>query len=141
MTEEGDAQASGEGLITRSSAHDFQTTLDRLTGSLHAKGVTIFAVIDHAAGAQSAGLALEPTTVVVFGDPRAGTPLMQARQSVGIDLPLKVLVWRDAAGAVRLTYNDPAWIARRHGLDPDAHPPVAGMSRALAMFVQAATDA
>jgi len=126
------------GLTTLASRQDFQTTLDRLIRALKDKGVTVFAVIDHAAGAQAAGLALGPTTVVVFGDPRAGTPLMQARQSVGIDLPLKMLVWRDAAGATQVSYNDPAWIARRHGLDPDAQPGVAKMSAALAMFAAAA---
>jgi uncharacterized protein (DUF302 family) len=127
-----------DGLATLSSRHDFQTTLGRLTAALEARGATVFAVIDHAAGAESAGLPLGPTTVVVFGDPRAGTPLMQARQSVGIDLPLKMLVWRDGAGSTQLSYNDPAWIARRHGLDPDAQPSVAKMSAALAMVAAAA---
>jgi uncharacterized protein (DUF302 family) len=136
-----DKSSDPDGLVTLAGRHDFKTTLDRLTAALKAKDVTIFALIDHAAGAKAAGLALEPTTVVVFGDPHAGTPLMRARQSVGIDLPLKVLVWADAAGAVWLSYNDPAWIARRHGLDPNAHPPVAGMSKALAMFAQAAVGA
>lgn len=102
-----------DGLITLRSAHDFPTTLDRLLKVLEAKGVIVFARIDHAAGAASVGLALRPTTVVVFGNPTAGTPLMQAAQSAGVDLPLKALVWEDAGGAVNLSYNDPAWIATR----------------------------
>jgi uncharacterized protein (DUF302 family) len=131
-------QNSVEGLTTVASAYDFQTTLGRLTAAMTARQATIFAVIDHAKGAEAAGLPLGPTTVVLFGDPRAGTPLMQASQTVGIDLPLKVLVWQDPAGAVWLSYNDPAWIARGHGLDPDASPAVARMSAALTMFTTAA---
>jgi uncharacterized protein (DUF302 family) len=96
-----------DGLVTLQSSHDFATTLERLTAALEAKGVRVFAQIDHAAGATSAGLELRPTTLVVFGNPVAGTPLMQAAQTVGIDLPLKALVWQDAQGAVHLTYNDP----------------------------------
>jgi len=133
-----DAHSDVDGLVTLASAHDFPTTLDRLTDAMTARHATVFAVIDHAAGADAAGLALRPTTVVVFGDPRAGTPLMQARQTAGIDLPLKILVWRDEAGAVWLSYNDPAWIARRHGVVPDALPSVARMAEALAAFTSAA---
>ena len=136
-----DAQPGSEGLTTLASRHDFQTTLTRLTDVLAARQATIFAVIDHAAGAEAAGLPLRPTTVVIFGDPRAGTPLMQARQSAGIDLPLKILVWQDEDGAVWLSYNQPAWIARRHGLDPQALPVAAGMAGALTMFTEAAAGA
>ena len=107
-----------DGLVTLQSSHDFATTLERLTAALESKGVRVFAQIDHAAGATSAGLELRPTTLVVFGNPVAGTPLMQAVQTAGIDLPLKALVWQDAQGAVHLTYNDPVWIAARHGLEP-----------------------
>ena len=130
-----DARPDPDGLVTVASRHDVHATLDRLVGALKAGGATLFAVIDHAAGAKEAGLDLAPTTVVVFGDPRAGTALMLARQSVGIDLPLKVLVWRDEAGAAQLSYNDPAWIARRHGLDPEALPNVARMAAMLATLI------
>jgi uncharacterized protein (DUF302 family) len=130
-----------DGLTTLASRHDFETTLDRLTGALAARGANVFAVIDHAAGAEGAGLAMPPTTVVIFGDPRAGTPLMQARGSVGIDLPLKILVWVDTAGATQVSYNDPAWIARRHGLNPDTLPNVALMAGAVANFASAAAEA
>ena len=129
-----------DGLITLRSAHDFPTTLDRLLKVLEAKGVTVFARIDHAAGAASVGLALRPTTVVVFGNPAAGTPLMQAAQSAGIDLPLKALVWEDAGGAVNLSYNDPAWIAARHALGTGAQQAVTALSGALKAFAAHATD-
>ena len=130
-----DARPDPDGLVTVASQHDVQATLDRLVAALKAGGATLFAVIDHAAGAKEAGLDLAPTTVVVFGDPRAGTALMQARQTVGIDLPLKILVWQGEAGAAQLSYNDPAWIARRHGLDPDALPNIGRMAAMLAALV------
>ena len=81
-----------------------------------AKGLTIFARIDHAAGATSVGLPLRPTELLIFGNARGGTPLMQLAQTIGIDLPLKMLAWEDAAGKTWLSYNDPAWLAARHGI-------------------------
>jgi uncharacterized protein (DUF302 family) len=128
-----------DGLVTLRSAHDFKTTLDRLLQALKARGVTVFAQIDHAAGAAGAGLTLRPTTLVVFGNPAAGTPLMQGIQTAGIDLPLKALVWQDADGAVHLSYNDPAWIADRHGAG--ALPAVGAMATALKAFASHATGA
>jgi uncharacterized protein (DUF302 family) len=128
-----------DGLITLRSAHDFATTLDRLLKAIEAKGATVFARIDHAAGAASAGLPLRPTTLVIFGNPAAGTPLMQAEQTAGIDLPLKALVWQDAGGAVNLSYNDPAWIAARHALGGRTPPAVAALSGALKTFAAQAT--
>ena len=127
------------GLVKAQSMHDVATTLARFTAALEAKGVTIFARIDHAEGARSVGLALRPTTVVIFGNPATGTPLMQAAQPAGIDLPLKVLVWQDADGATYLAYNDPAWIAARHGAGPGAEPTIAALSGALAAFAAHAT--
>jgi uncharacterized protein (DUF302 family) len=128
-----------DGLITLRSAHDFPTTLDRLLKALEAKGVTVFARIDHAAGAASADLPLRPTTLVIFGNPAAGTPLMQAEQTAGIDLPLKALVWQDTGGAVNLSYNDPAWIAARHAPDGATPPDVAALSGAVKVFAAQAT--
>ena len=128
-----------DGLVTLQSAHDFATTLERLTAALESKGVRVFAQIDHAAGATSAGLELRPTTLVVFGNPVAGTPLMQAVQTAGIDLPLKALVWQDAQGAVQLTYNDPVWIAARHGLDRGAEQAVTALAAGLAAFARIST--
>jgi uncharacterized protein (DUF302 family) len=130
-----------DGLVTLQSSHDVATTLERLTAALEAKGVRVFARIDHAAGAASLGLTLRPTTLVIFGNPAAGTPLMQAAQTVGIDLPLKALVWQDAQGVVHLTYNDPAWIAARHGLDGGADQAVAAIAAGLSAFARHATGA
>lgn len=109
-----------DGLVTLRSAHDFKTTLDRLLQALKAKAVRVFAVVDHAGGAAGVGLKLRPTTLVVFGNPAAGTPLMQAAQTAGVDLPMKALVWQDAEGAVNVSYDDPAWIAVRHELGASA---------------------
>ena len=104
-----------QGLTTIKSSHSAKETMNRLETAVTAKGLTVFARIDHAAGAATAGLALRPTEVLVFGNAKGGTPLMEAVQTVGIDLPLKALVWQDAAGETWLSYNDPAWLAARHG--------------------------
>ena len=93
-----------------------QDTMDRLEAAVKAKGMTVFARIDHAAGAAGAGLSLQPTAVLMFGNAKAGTPLMQSVQTIGIDLPLKALVWQDISGDTWLSYNDPTWLAQRHGL-------------------------
>ncbi|HTR15434.1 MAG TPA: DUF302 domain-containing protein [Acetobacteraceae bacterium] len=127
------------GLITLASEHGFTMTLERLQEALRTKGVTVFALFDHAAGAADAGLSLLPTTVVVFGNPAAGTPLMQESRIAGIDLPLKVLVWEEG-GRVWLTYNDPHWIAARHRL-VSAAPAVAAMAKLLAAVVGQAVAA
>jgi uncharacterized protein (DUF302 family) len=103
------------GLITHPSAHSAKDTIDRLEAQVTSKGMTVFARIDHAAGAREAGLALRPTELLIFGNAKGGTPLMQASQTMGIDLPLKALAWQDANGKVWLSYNDPAWLAQRHG--------------------------
>jgi uncharacterized protein (DUF302 family) len=130
---------ANNGLITLPSAYDMPTTLARFGAALEAKGVTVFARIDHAAGAQSAGLALRPTMLIIFGNPAAGTPLMQAAQTAGIDLPLKALVWQGDDGTAHLTYNDPLWIATRHGLGSEVHQAAAALAKALAAFAQHAT--
>ena len=90
--------------------------MDRLEAEIHGKGMTVFARIDHGAGAADAGLELRPTNLIIFGNARGGTPLMQTSQTSGIDLPLKALVWQDAAGKTWLSYNEPRWIVQRHGL-------------------------
>ena len=104
------------GLVTVPSAHGAAETVERLEAALRQKGVHLFARIDHAEGARQAGLSLRPTVVLLFGNPQVGTALMQANQTAGLDLPLKALVWEDGTGKVWLTYNDPAYLARRHGL-------------------------
>lgn len=120
------------GLITIRSAFGPDETMQRLRAAVEAKGMTIFAHIDHAAGATAAGLPLRPTDLLIFGAAKGGTPLMQAAQTAGIDLPLKALVWRDADGATWLSYNDPAWLAERHGAEAALAQPLAGALRALA---------
>ncbi|HWS07089.1 MAG TPA: DUF302 domain-containing protein [Xanthobacteraceae bacterium] len=120
-----------DGLISTVSAYSARDTMDRLLAALAKRNMTVFARIDHAAGAASAGLALRPTEVVIFGNPKGGTALMQDRQSAGIDLPLKALVWQDADGKVWLSYNDPAWIVQRHGLGSASAGAVEAMAKAL----------
>lgn len=122
---------SVEGLVTAESAFGPAETMDRLEEGVKAMGMTVFARIDHAAGAAKAGMELRPTELLIFGNPKAGTPLMMAGQTIGIDLPLKALVWQDEAGATRIGWNDPAWLAGRHGLGGDAGAVAAKMGAAL----------
>ncbi len=103
-----------DGLIAVKSPHPPQETLNRLEMFAKQKGMTIFARIDHAAGAAKVGEKLRPTEVLIFGNPKGGTPFMACAQTIGIDLPMKALAWEDAAGQVWLGYNDPAFVARRH---------------------------
>ena len=105
-----------EGLTTIPSRFGPKETMDRLENEVRTHGMNIFARIDHAAGAREAGLELRSTEVIIFGNARGGTPLMQWSQTAGIDLPLKALVWQDATGKTSISYNEPNWIARRHGL-------------------------
>ena len=128
------------GLITLPSAHGAKATADRLAAEVAAKGMVVFARVDHAAGAKKVGLALRPTEVLIFGNAKGGTPLMQAKQTIGIDLPLKALVWEDADGKVWLTYNDPAWLAQRHGA-PGLAEVTGRLGAALAGLAKAATGA
>ena len=128
-----------DGLISAKSNFGPAETLERLEAAIKAKGFTVFARVDHAAGASSVGLTLRPTEVVIFGNPKGGTPLMQAAQTAGIDLPLKALVWQDEAGVTFVSYNDPAWIAKRHGLGQGTEPAVKAMSGLLDALVKAAT--
>ncbi len=127
------------GLITIQSAHSAAETLSQLEVALKAKGIQIFARIDHAAGAASVGLELRPTLLLIFGDPRAGTALMEADQRVGVDLPLKALIWEDASGQVFVTHDDPHWIARRHGLTGPAAEAAGRLAAGLKGLANAAT--
>jgi uncharacterized protein (DUF302 family) len=113
--------------------------MDRLETEIRAQKMEIFARIDHAAGAAAAGLELRPTELIIFGNARGGTPLMQSVQTVGIDLPLKALVWEDASGTTWLSYNEPNWIAHRHGV-ANAEPVVSKMSAALSAMSRKATE-
>jgi uncharacterized protein (DUF302 family) len=105
-----------DGVVVKKSNYSVGETIDRLAAILGEKGLTVFARIDHEAGASKASLELRPTTVLIFGNPKLGTPLMQAAPTVAIDLPQKALAYEDAAGDVYLLYNDPAYLAARHGI-------------------------
>ena len=128
-----------EGLTTVATSFGPKETMDRFAAAATAKGLTVFARIDHAAGAAAVGLPLRATELLVFGNAKGGTPLMQAAQTIGIDLPLKALVYEDAAGKTWLAYNDPVWLARRHGLGQEVEPTVKAMAAALAALATAAT--
>jgi uncharacterized protein (DUF302 family) len=108
-----------EGLVVSPSAHGPADTMQRLIAAVTAKGLAILAHIDHAGAAAKVGMELRPTDLLIFGNPKGGTPLMQASQTMGIDLPLKALVWQDGDGKTWLGYNDPAWFCARHGVDND----------------------
>jgi uncharacterized protein (DUF302 family) len=126
------------GLTTLPSNHGPLDTMNRLEIAVKAKGMTVFARIDHAAGADSVGLSLLPTELLIFGSANAGTPLMQAVRTIAIDLPLKAMVWQDAAGRTWLGYNDPAWLATRHGLDGTTSAVISQMTRVLEAVAKAA---
>ena len=128
-----------EGLLSIRSRFGPNETMDRLEAAIRAQGMEVFARIDHAAGASEAGLELRPTEVIIFGNARGGTPLMQSVQTIGIDLPLKALVWEDASGTTWLSYNEPSWIAQRHGV-ANAEPVVSKMSAALSAMSRKATE-
>ena len=123
---------ASDGLITVTSKVGPQETLRRLENAITARGMTVFARVDHAAGARAAHLDLRPTDLLIFGSPKAGTPLMQMDQTVGIDLPLKALVFQDAEQGTIIVLDDPAWIARRHGLGEAANRVVSKMKSLLA---------
>ena len=130
---------AADGLITLSSSHGPKDTMDRLAAEITARGMTVFARVDHAAGAADAGLSLRPTELLIFGNAKGGTPLMQSDQTIGIDLPLKALVWQDASGRTWLSYNDPGWLAKRHGLGAEVDPAVKAMAAALNAIATKAT--
>jgi len=128
-----------EGMIAVASRLAPAEALDRLSRIATEKGLTVFARIDHEAGARAIGLDLRPTALLIFGNAKAGTPVMQAAQTAGIDLPLKVLAWRDADGKDWLGYIDPLWIGARHGAD--AKPALTKMAEGLAAIVRQVAEA
>jgi uncharacterized protein (DUF302 family) len=128
-----------EGLISKRSGFGPEETMKRLEAEVKAKGLTVFAHVDHAAGAATVGLPLRPTDLLIFGNAKGGTPLMQSVQSIGIDLPLKMLVWQDAEGVTWVSYNDPAWFAHRHGLDDSTKATVSALTGALNAIATGAT--
>ena len=129
-----------DGLITIGSSFGPEETMNRIEAEVRARGMTVFARVDHAAGAAAVGLSLRPTDLLIFGTAKAGTPLMESVQTAGIDLPLKVLVWQDASGSTWLSYNDPGLLLRRHGLgDEGAKATVNAMTAALSAIARTAT--
>jgi uncharacterized protein (DUF302 family) len=126
-----------QGLTTLKSSHGPRDTMNRLEAAVKARGMTVFARIDHSAGAAAAGLSLNPTELLIFGNARGGTPLMRTAQTIGIDLPMKALVWQDASGSTWLSYNDPAWLAQRHGLS-GTEVPIGNLTGALDAVAKAA---
>jgi len=130
---------AADGLITIRSQHGPQETMARLEAEVKAKGMTVFARVDHAAGAAAVGLPLRPTDLLIFGVARGGTPLVPSVQTIGIDLPLKALVWQDASGKVWLSYNDPASLAKRHGAGAGTEPIIRAMTGLLGELARKAT--
>ena len=128
---------SAEGLVKLTSAYAPTVTMDRLQAVVKEKGMKVFARVNHSAGAAKIGKELRPTELLIFGNPKGGTPFMECAQTVGIDLPLKMLVWEDPAGKVWVGYNDPAYLAKRHGV-PDCTV-VPNMADALEKFARYAT--
>ena len=130
---------AADGLTTIRSSYGPKDTMSRLEAAVKAKGMTVFSRIDHAAGAAEVGLSLRPTELLIFGNAKGGTPLMQSIQTIGIDLPLKALVCEDASGNTWLSYNDPSWLAKRHGLGPEIDPTLKALSAALSAVARTAT--
>lgn len=131
--------AADPGLTHVKSSHDVKNTADRLEAVLSEKGMTVFLRINHSEGARSVGKQLRPTELVIFGNPKVGAPLMQCGQTIGIDLPQKALIWQDESGQVWLTYNDPQYLASRHGIDA-CQAVLDKVQTALKNFAQAATQ-
>jgi len=130
---------TANGLITIESRNGPEETMNRFEAEVRARGMTVFAHIDHAAGATAVGLPLRPTELLIFGHAKTGTPLMQSNQMIGIDLPLKALVWQDASGTTWLSYNDPAFLAHRYGVDGADDTTVNAMAAALKAIASKAT--
>jgi uncharacterized protein (DUF302 family) len=126
-------------MVTLPSAHSATETVERFKAQLTQKGIELFADVDHAAGAKKVGLSLRPTQVLIFGNPKAGTPLMQSKQTIGLDLPLRVLVWEDEAGKVWLSYRRVDDLARQHHLTGQEEA-VKPLDNGLAALARAATD-
>jgi len=116
---------NGKGLIDIPSSHSVDETVTKLEGILQAKGITLFALVDHSGEAAKAGMKMRPTKLLIFGNPRAGTPVMLAAPSSAIDLPLKILVWEDDQGKVWITYNSPSYLQERHNLRSELLPNIA----------------
>lgn len=133
----GFAASEGEGLVIKQSDFGVTKTLDRLGIALERAGIKVFTRIDHMKGAESVGMTLAPTAVMIFGTPKIGTPLMQSNPAIGLDLPLKAVAWKDSDGTVKLAYTDPSWLAKRYGIE-DRNEVFKKMAGALAKFTDMA---
>ena len=111
--------ATNNGIVDKPSNHSVEQTVEKLKTLLQSKGVTLFALVDHSGEAEKVGMKMPPTKLLIFGSPKAGTPLMLASPTIAIDLPLKILVWEDGQGKVWVSYNSPGYLKERHGLPPD----------------------
>src|SRR6202050_2535420 len=134
-------QTMAAGITTIRSSYGPEETMNRFEAEVRARGMIAFAHIDYAAGAASVGLSLRPADLLIFGNARGGTPLMELVQTIGIDLPLKALVWQDASGITWLSYNDPNWLAKRHGLNSKLGEAVGVLAAALDQMARSATKA
>lgn len=130
-------QTTDDGIVTVASHHSVQETVARLESSIKAKQLTLFAHIDFSSDAQREGLAMQPSQLLVFGNPRAGTPLMQAVPTAALDLPLKVLVWEDTEKHVWVSYNSAEYLQQRHGLPDELAKPLAGVAALVSAAVAA----
>jgi uncharacterized protein (DUF302 family) len=110
------ASDTENGIVNKPSSHSVDQTVEKLKGILQAKGVALFALVDHSGEAEKAGMKMRPTKLLIFGNPKAGTPLMLASPSCAIDLPLKLLIWEDGQSKVWISYNSPQYLQKRHGL-------------------------
>ena len=128
---------AGQGIVNVKSIHNVQETADRLESVLQSKGMIVIARINHSAAAQNAGMTLRPTELLIFGNPKVGTPLMQCQQSIALDLPQKALIWEDESGTVWISYNDPAYLVDRHNLE-GCDEVIAKVKTALSNFAHAA---
>ena len=131
---------SSNGLITMMSRFTVGQTIDRLSARVTAAGLLVFARIDHASNAMNVGLELRPTELLIFGHPKGGTPLMQDKQTAGIDLPVKALAWEDEEGTVWLTYNEATWLATRHALGACSKDAIEAIEGGLAALIRASIE-
>jgi uncharacterized protein (DUF302 family) len=126
---------TGEGIVSKPSKYSVQETLHRLETILASKGIKVFALVDHSGEAEKAGLKMPPTQLLIFGNPKGGTPVMLAAPTAAIDLPWKALAWQDSSGQVWLSYNDAAYIQHRFGLSDDVMKPLAGLGAVIEQAV------
>ena len=136
---EGGETMADNGLVTTLSANSVPQTVQQLISSVTSKGMTVFATIDHGANAKEAGFAMKPTVLVIFGNPKAGTPLMIDKPTISLDLPVKVLIWEDDDAKVWLTYTETAWLARRHNLSESSQPIIQAIAEGIRLVVSEAS--